>query len=355
MTDAVESMFTVREAAWHGLGIILQDPPTIEEAITAAGLDWEVELQQAFIEREGKRVEIPGRATVRSTDGSILGVVGPGYRPIQNREAFDFFQPFLDQKQATLETAGSLFDGQKVWVLAKACADPIEVVKDDPIEQYILLSNAHDGTRAVRAGFTATRVVCNNTLNLAHSSDASRLLKVRHTQSAPAALEKVREIMDVARGEFVATTEQLRHLAEVGVTEETLRKYVRRVFRTRAEAREEAGQAAAVFTPGDDFWARVETQQSPGVALDAAGEGFEAKMLGEKKRIESQVMRLHEEGAGTDVPGVKGTLWGAYNAVTEFITHERGRSEESRLDSQWFGAGAKLGRRALDVAVQMAA
>ena len=49
------------------------------------------------------------------------------------------------------------------------------------------------------------------------------------------------------------------------------------------------------------------------------------------------------EAIGTELQASRGTVWGAYQAVTEFITHESGKSKDpteaarKRLESMWWG------------------
>lgn len=319
MSHEVESMMYVRDVPWHGLGKRLETPPTTREAIVMAGLDWEVALKTLVIQENQQ--EVGWNATVRSTDGSILGVVGPTYKPLQNVEAFNFFDPFVESGAATLETAGSLKNGRRVWVLAKAAGDPIEIVKNDAVERFILLSNSHDGTLAVRVGFTPIRVVCNNTLGMAHSDGASKLLRVRHTKKAVETLEQIREIMDLMNQEFVATAEQYKSLAKLRVDEKTLKEYVRLVFNPKAVEVE------------------PETEESSDGRVD---------------KTFNNILPLFESGRGNDLPGVAGTMWAAYNAVTEYTTWERGRTQDNRLDSLWFGDSAKVNQRALKLAAKMA-
>jgi len=320
MTAAVEAMFSVKEVPWHGLGVILDKPPKVEDAIKMAGLDWDVMLQPAYSVVAGEQVELPARATIRSTNNSVLGVVGPSYTVVQNSTAFDFFQPFVDKGIADLVTAGSLKDGKRVWVLAKIKADPAEIVPGDTVERYILLSNSHDGTLAVRCGFTTVRVVCCNTLAAAHDAASSKLLRVRHTKNAEFALDKIQEIMNVAQGEFEATTEQFKALARANVVTTDLQEYVRRVFKPK------------VILPGTE-----------GEALDKAD------------RLCSKIIPLFESGRGAEIKGVKGTMWGAYNAISEYATWDRGRSTDTRMDSLWFGDSANILKRALAEGLKMAA
>ena len=161
----------------------------------------------------------------------MLGVVGPRYAPLQNKDAFAWFQPFLDAREAALHTAGSLRDGSRIWVLAKLNRDPAGDRRGDEVEKFLLLSHGHDGSLAVRAGFTPIRVVCQNTLSMAHGSDASKLIRVKHTKDVLENLANIREVMDLANAEFEATAEQYRLLARKSINQADLRRYVKKVFK----------------------------------------------------------------------------------------------------------------------------
>ena len=146
MAHSVESMFYVKETPWHGLGERLEEAPTISEAIEQSGLDWEVGLKN-LVTVDGDSVT--HKATYRKDTNNILGEVGPRYVPLQNKEAFDWFQPFIDNGEASLNTGGSLHSGEKVWVLAKLNRDNSQITKNDEVEKFILLSNSHNGTTAL--------------------------------------------------------------------------------------------------------------------------------------------------------------------------------------------------------------
>ena len=312
MAHLVETMMYVGKTPWHGLGRAIPEGKklTIDEAIIASGLDWEVELRHLFTEdREGKPVGILDQyAVCRNTDNAVLGIVGPDYDPLQNIEAFEWFQPFLDAGEATLETAGSLKGGSKVWILAKIRNGEMAVSPKDEIAHYILLSNSHDGSIPVRVGFTPVRVVCNNTLSLAHESEASKLLRVKHTARLLENLESIREIMDVARKEFYATVSQYKVLTKKKIDRNDLERYVRIVF-----------------------------------ALPEKG----------GKELIPNISYLFESGRGSDMAGH--TYWGAYNAVNEYLNYFRGRTQDNTLNSLWYGDSAQVNNRALNVALEMAA
>lgn len=323
MAHAVETMLTVGTPPWHQLGVILDNPPTIEEAIRLAGLDWQVELQKLYL-AEGQLVE-DARATVRTSDNSVLGIVGPRFVPLQNRNAFHWFNPFIESGEATIESAGSLKEGRRVWVLAKIAGLQMDITQSDPVRAYILLAHAHDGTLAIRVGFTPIRVVCNNTLSYAVNEDSgSRLIRVKHTEGAVEALDDIREVMNVAKQGFEATADQYRRLAARQVNQVDLETYVKRVASNMIDVEDRTAEE-----------------------LEAAYE--------KGARVAGRILPLFETGRGNDLPGTRGTLWAAYNAVTEFTTHERGRSVDTRLESLWFGQSANMNKAALDIALQMAA
>lgn len=307
-------MFYVGREPWHGIGKKLDNPPTVAEGIRAAGLDWTVELKRLQM-ADGRQVN--AYATVRSEDGAVLGDhVGPQYKPLQNIEAFRFFDPFLEAGQAGLHTAGCLDGGRRVWVLAKINGGGLEVAAGDQVESYILLSNSHDGTLAVRVGFTPIRVVCQNTLSMAHGNAASKLLRVRHTAAVKDTLNQIRDVMDLARQEFFATAAQYRQLAQRHINPIDLRKYVRKVFEVDEQ------------DPREDS-TRI-------------------------KNIMDDVVTRSILGVGNEIPSVRGTYWTAYNGVTEWLTYARGSNQDTRLNSLWFGNGADLSKRALEIALAMA-
>ena len=165
MSANVETMFYTREKPWHGLGSMVAQAQTSKDAIRLAGLDWGVVQKAIFMENGDTVPEY--LVNVRDVDGMVLGVVTKRYKVIQNKEAFDFTDRLLGEG-VRYETAGSLQQGRRIWLLAKM---PEEYkVLGDAFATYLVFSNSHDGTGAVRVAVTPVRVVCNNTLNLALST-----------------------------------------------------------------------------------------------------------------------------------------------------------------------------------------
>jgi phage/plasmid-like protein (TIGR03299 family) len=310
------------EGAWHGLGTTLEasDPRrrNVEGTIQAAGMDTEVIKVPLATSRNGDVPEpargrlIPDRfAIVRTSDWQYLGCVGEQYRCLQNREMFQWFQPFLDSGACEFETAGSLCDGRVVWVLARLCQDDIVVKDKDTVRPYLLLSSSHDGSMATRVGFAPIRVVCWNTLSYAHQVAESKLLKVKHTENQQKALEAVRDTMDLVHAEFRATAEQYRRLAEAGITEQQLAKY----------------------------------------SLDVLGVKEDETI---STRTENQLRRIVQLALGGRGAPRELTAWSAYQGLTAWISHERQKNHAKRLESLWFGDSAKMNARAYELALALA-
>jgi len=320
MAHEVESMFYVDQVPWHGLGTQLENPPTIEEGIRVAGLDWNVETKELFLD---SGLKIPKhRAVVRDSDKSVLGIVGKNWTPLQNDKAFEFFQPFLDAGECTLETAGSLRGGRHVFILAQIKKDPIRIVGDDVFRQYLLLANGHDGSLAASVAATPIRVVCANTLAMTLEDKASKILRCVHTQKIEENLSLVQDTINLTTQQFEATAEQYKLLAKSGIRELELMEYVTKVF----------------FPP-------KKSKKTVSLEVKAAEERAAQKLY-------EKILPLFETGRGSNLPGVRGTYWGAYNAITEHLSYSRGRSQDVRVDSLWFGAGGALNQRALKVAVE---
>ena len=191
MPANVETMFSVRETPWHGLGRIIMDAPASREALELAGLDWQGESRNIY---SGTGAMIPGyRANVRSTDDAVLGVVSDRYRIVQNEEAFQFTDDLLGEG-VTYETAGSLQGGKKVWMLARLPRKYL--IAGDQVEPYLVIFNSHDGSSGVKVAMTPIRVVCQNTLNLALNT-AKRSWTARHTENVLLRVQDARETLQL--------------------------------------------------------------------------------------------------------------------------------------------------------------
>lgn len=305
-----DTMFSVGQTPWHKLGTILDAPPTIEEALKIAGLDWNVQLQDVWT-AEGAAV--PAKAVVREDSGDVLGAVGLQYTPLQNVAALKWFDRWIETGKVELETAGSLFGGRRVWALAKMKSDPIDVGGGDIVEKYILLGHSHDGSLAVRAGLTPIRVVCNNTLSWAvNDADASNLFRLQHRKNVVQKLEDVADKLDALDA----------RLNDAGAD-----------FRRLAEAPVSGSKAVEAFV---------------GAVYRQDGEQLK------KGRRLGKITELFESGRGQDLKTSNGTHWGLYNALTEYVTHHQNKDLEKRTNGMAYGSGVETIRRGFDVAYVMA-
>lgn len=297
MAHQFESGFFVNQAAWHGLGTVLDHPPTTAQAIVEAGLDWQIREQPIYTQSEhGLNPVSTHKSLVRSTDYKLLGIVSQQYQPLQNKEAFSWFDFLLHDGDVSLEAAGSLKEGKKVWVLAKVNGLTTDVFHDDPVEPYLLLSNSHDGSTAIWIQFTPIRVVCNNTLSYALSKresdrQANRAFRIRHQGDLQVKLSQAQLALDFARQRFATATEEYQAMENYSLNQADLDLYL-------------------------SFILDTDTPQTT--------------------RAYPQIVANFLQGRGN-----KGqTLWDAYNGVTEWLDYQRG-SDANRLDSSWFGASSK--------------
>lgn len=301
-------MFT-KQAPWEKLGRRFDNEVSLQEAIEAAKLTWKVSTEPLFTAAEER---VTAQITRRDDNNAILGVVGPSYKPLQNSEAFNFFQPFINMGEASIKNAGSIYQGRKVFVLAKVNKDPMVISENDTADKFILLANSHDGTMAVKATFCGVSNLRNTML--AGSVGESRM-SLRHSKNVSKNLEDIQEVMDMANAQFEKSAESYRLLASRQISRQELEKYVKIVF------------------TADKKLLELESLESVSA-----------------KRILEVVVPLFEAEV---MPGTRGTLWAAYNAIAQYLQNYRGDDESSRLGSLWFGESQKLNRRALEKAIKL--
>jgi len=315
--DGTASMFYVDEVPWHGLGIRLAGPATTAEAIRAANLDWPVSKQRLFIQQGSSHVPVHDRyAVMRPPQGNesgdvVLGVVGKDYTPLQNDEAFAFFDHIVGKGAAVYHTAGALGQGERVWILAKL-PDTIRVVGDDVTDKYLLLANSHDGSSAVQIKFTPIRVVCNNTLTLALSQGDT--IRIPHTRNVRAMLQQAEDTLGIINRRYNDISAVFKAMALRKLDNDRVKRYMARVFPAPRDREDRYGYKLAMTN-----------------------------------RAFAEL--LFDQGAGNRMQGVEGTLWAAFNGVTELIDHRQTKqTDNNRLNSIWFGDGYLTKARAFRVA-----
>ena len=224
MSANVETMFYTREKPWHGLGTMVMEAPTSADALSLAGLDWNV-IQKSVVTEDG--IPIPGfKANLRDTDKKVLGIVTDRYKVIQNIDAFSFTDELLGEG-VTYETAGSLQEGRRTWLLAKL--PQRYIISGDEITPYLVFMNSHDGTGAIKAAMTPIRVVCQNTLNLALST-AKRYWSTNHTGDIRGKMEDARYTLLYADQYMAELGKAIDSLTRVKLTDRQVYEYIDALF-----------------------------------------------------------------------------------------------------------------------------
>lgn len=220
MEANVETMFYTREKPWHGLGIRVAEAPSSEEALRLAGLDWQVKQEPVYTDT-GEA--IPGyKANIRDRDRRVLGVVTDRYKIIQNQEAFAFTDALLG-KGVRYETAGSLQGGRRVWLLARLPKEYI--ISGEQVSPYLVFSNTHDGSGAVKVALTPVRVVCCNTLNLALDT-AKRSWSMIHTGNIRDKLQEAEDTLFMAEAYMMQLGKEFGNLQRQKITDRQVAEYI---------------------------------------------------------------------------------------------------------------------------------
>jgi phage/plasmid-like protein (TIGR03299 family) len=330
MVDGKASMFYAGEVPWHTLGTRLDGPATAAEAIEAANLGFEVgtfpvQIATAggdpkFEDLDGLGVPM-GFAVVRLDTKAVLGCVGPRWKPVQNRQGFGFLDAVAAERKLEYHTAGAIGMGERVWMLAKMPGVIAVGQSDDTVEKYLLLSNAHNGLGCLRVLWTPQRVVCQNTLAVALAGAEGEGIAIRHTGDLQSKVREAQRVLGLAERFYdEELTPRINRLAGFSPTQSMLDNY----FKT-------------LYPDPDD------PQNHPRAAVHA-------------EEVRGVLHDLFETGIGHDQPGVRGTLWAAYNSVTEYVDHDkpiRGESKltaegaaSRKLESMWWGQGAAIKREA---------
>jgi len=313
MAHMIETMAYAGETPWHGLGVKVPADLSPAQMLEKAGLDWTVQKVPAFAEIGGKKTAVGWSALVRNTDEQMLSVVSNEWNPVQNHEAFEFFHEYCAAGDMEMHTAGSLRDGQIVWVLAKI-KESFDLFKGDQVDSYLLFTNPHKFGQSIDVRFTPIRVVCNNTLTLSLSQQSDRMVKKSHRTEFDAA--QVKEQLGIATHKLAKYKEMAQFLGSKRYSDENLKEYFNRIFPVLAYNKEKGPQ-------------RKDLSKSATRALEVVGTQPGARFA-------------------------EGSWWQAFNAVTYLTDHEIGRSADNRLTSAWFGPNKNLKVKALETAVEFA-
>lgn len=329
------------EAAWARLGVHVESAVSSEHAIHLAGLDWTVQKVNCFYDWQGVKRESDVFALVRSDTGAHLATVGSRYEPIQNQDAFAYLDRVLNEFGAKYETAGSLHGGKKVWMQAHFPSQDFRLPGNDENKSYVLFENCHDGTGAAYTYATSNRVVCANTLRVAHA-DSQNGLAIRHTGDVKKKVERARAALGIAVRGF----QEFRRNAQVLVNKPLdINHYAPAVLDVVL------GVTAAET-------ALREKRVDPLTAATAIAEAerhFE-RLTKRKANVLDEILERYESPTNT----APGTAWAAFNAVTETLDHgtfnSKGRkgSQEEKLSRMMESAVSGESDAAKQVALTMA-
>lgn len=322
MAHNVESMAYVGEVPWHGLGVNVATKLKPGEKLTPekfrriAGLDWEVERAPVYMKVNGKYIAIPEHeALYRNKDAKFFDMITPKWFEVKVGEAFELFEEYCEAGGMEMHTAGSLGGGRYVWVLAKISNEEFALFKGkDRVENHLLFTLPMIYGKKVDLRVTPTRVVCENTLNMALRGNSDLQISLNHRKAFDAAA--VKATLGLASDKMKKYEEMARFLASKKAKQDEVEYYFAEVFPSTSKK-----------TPDNDN--EVFLSRPARLALEA---------------LETQPG--HEFGAGT--------WWAPFNAVTYNIDHVLGHNADTRLQSAWYGANRKKKVEALELALEYA-
>ncbi|MFW1743373.1 DUF932 domain-containing protein [Acinetobacter johnsonii] len=351
MAHQIEQIAYVGETPWHGLGNQLSPHQPIEVWAQQAGMDWRIESSDVSYmaqNERGQSIIMPyeeQRVLYRSDTHAALSVVSQRYQEVQPKQILEFYRDLTEQSGFELETAGVLKGGKKFWALAKT-GQTSALKGKDVSNGYILLATACDGTLATTAQFTSIRVVCNNTLAIAlkGQNSSAGVVKVPHSTKFDA--EKIKQQLGISVRAWEDHMYEMKQLSQRKVTQGEAAAYFDAVFNNTSLSVPE--QEDGII----QFYRNVATQAQSNNPATKADNKTEPN-----GRAMSKVMTMFNgQGRGAELSSAKDTAYGLLCSITEFADHERrAMSQDHRLDSAWFGAGAGLKQRGLEQALAMIA
>lgn len=319
-----------RKNIWHKMGAQLPENQTAVQTFPQIGLDWETELAPVYAHLGDKQIQLPeSRAHIRKDTGDILGLVSDGYKPIDNGDLAKFADGLVDGGGATVETAGSLLNGKRVFVTLRL-PKVIALGKNGADENYsfLVVSNGHGGFASFNTYMTSVRVVCQNTLAMSER-DISSGVRFYHTGDLDKKMSQARVILGLATKEAERFEEQVKALANADLSAGQMRQFMESAYSLTfgAMPKEEEGEAR-------DKWFAKRT-----------------------RLVEDWLARMENERNA--LPGIQGTLWSALNAYTEWSDHDRGgawvanRPDDVRTHSNVFGIANTAKRKVFKQALTM--
>ena len=397
MSHEIETMAYAGAVPWHGLGNPVSNEMTTDEMMKAAGVDWSVQMTSNHYPPDHAQhpsEPVPESHFIeRTDDGKILGnyVTGGenGYKVFQNKELFDFFKPFIEDKSMFLHTAGSLFGGQKVWCMATT-NEGFTLGGDDQINNNLLFTISHTGMAANSALLTPIRVVCNNTMRLAFK-DADDI--IRHNHKVPFDAEAMKTALGISSQNFGEFEHLAKAMAKKVLTGEEELEFFKYVFAGKEREKDgkviqpEGVRKAMAYFRGQSF---VAENAGGTPASRVTKKQLEEQNIAQARTLQElidnikagkKIDELVLEGAtitppqdaveatttgdeivnsGWELESANGTLWGAYQTVMWMADHKpvRNYGDDIRLDNALYGGArgtSDVKTKAHTMALEMAA
>lgn len=315
-TTGQAAMAYVGQTPWHGLGQRMPEHASIEQWRAAAKLEWESKRAPVLYQNGELREFSEKHVLYRSDTNTPLSVVSADYQIVQPEHVLAFFKDLAEQANIQIETVGALKQGRRIWALGRIGQDAR--IMDDVVAPYLLLATSYDGTMATLAKFTSVRVVCNNTLQASlRNREGQNQVAIPH--SAVFNPVEVRQRLGIALDsweEFLITSQAL---AGHKMTDPEMDSFLLDLIEP---------PYGKVYTPD-------QIRHTKGY-----------------QRIQAL---FNGAQIGGQMDAMCGTAWGALNAVTQYVDHEKGRLQDNRLDAAWFGPGAKFKQKALELIQKVAA
>ena len=333
MSNDRENMVYVGDTPWHRLGTAFEGNEDFDQWRIAAGFNWTADERALYYKDRPEitaGIPLPShKALIRSDIGTVLGVVGKDYKVVQPADVLGFFRDiaFASDGAYKMETAGCLFDGRRIWALAKT-QNEIKIGDTDIIKPYLLLGTGFDGKISTFASYTAVRVVCHNTLSMAVGINCTNA-DVRITHSQDFNENEVKRALGLIEA---AETDTLAAFAETA-----------NILAGRPVNDTETFQYfAGLYGP----------KREPGQSVESLRI---SDFTNSQKRNINELLNLFKQGPGSQLESARGTSWGLVNSVTHFEDWKRGKDAQRRLQSAGFGAGANRKKHAVVEALALAA
>ena len=322
MPDYVDTMMYVGEMPWHKRGVMVREAPSIKDAVELAGLNWGVKKAPTYFKQDkgywrfgpinsSIEKQTGHYVTYRTDTDEPLGNVSSRYEILQNKDAFEPFEPMIDMG-FKLETAGAVQGGKKIWVLAKA--PNRYTVGDDSINRYVFMFTSHDGSTGNCFRDTMIRIVCYNTLDYALSKDGTFQYSLKHTSSIKQKVMDLKKTIAKSEGNFTKAIDNMNRFQDVKMNPDLLDTYLEAVIPFLKDRHKES-------IPEMNIYVRNTA-----------------------KPVYDRLKQLFYNGQGN-----KGkTLWDAYNAVTEYYTHDK--QYKDWVQATQFGAAYRYKVKAFNIA-----